>query len=216
MGSRLVVVAEIGRQPSLEMTSVQDDVMVETLSSNRADESLGVWVLPWTLRCSQNLLHTQRFDSQSDLGAVPAVPVADEISGGIAISKRLYDLLRSPITGRMLGYIEVQQLATIVFQHDEYEQHSHRDGRHGKEMCVQRRLAYSVGVQSHLGKSQSPVAWIAGRKETEFLKPIDKAISRMVSKSPGRNVSEPIGGLENRIRRSSLHFLGEDSMDRRN
>ena len=67
----------------------------------------------------------------------------------------------------------------------------------GKEMCVQRRLAYSVGVQSHLGKSQSPVAWIAGRKETEFLKPIDKAISRMVSKSPGRNVSEPIGGLEN-------------------
>jgi transposase len=85
-----------------------------------------------------------------------------------------------------------------------------------EEMCVQRRLAYSVGVQSHLGKSQSPVAWIAGRKETEFLKPIDKAISRMVSKSPGRNVSEPIGGLENRIRRSSLHFLGEDSMDRRN
>jgi hypothetical protein len=46
--------------------------------------------------------------------------------------------------------------------------------------------------QSHLGKSHSPVAWIAGRKETEFLKPIDKAISRMVSKSPGRNVSEPV------------------------
>src|SRR4051794_17119763 len=70
-------------------------------------------------------------------------------------------------------------------------------GEKSKGMCVQRRLAYSVGVQSHLGKSQSPVAWIAGRKETEFLKPIDKAISRMVSKSPGRNVSEPIGGLEN-------------------
>ena len=70
-------------------------------------------------------------------------------------------------------------------------------GGNGEEVCVQRRLAYSVGVQSHLGKSQSPVAWIAGRKETEFLKPIDKAISRMVSKSPGRNVSEPIGGLEN-------------------
>ena len=93
--------------------------------------------------------------------------------------------------------MEMQDLATILFQHEKHEQYLHRDSRHSKEMCVQRRLAYSVGVQSHLGKSQSPVAWIAGRKETEFLKPIDKAISRMVSKSPGRNVSEPIGGLEN-------------------
>ena len=46
------------------------------------------------------------------------------------------------------------------------------------------------------GKKSDPVAWIAGRRETEFLKPIDKAIVRMVSESPGRNASEPIDGLE--------------------
>jgi hypothetical protein len=34
------------------------------------------------------------------------------------------------------------------------------------------------------------VAWIAGWRETETLKPIDKAIGRMVSESPGRNASE--------------------------
>ena len=28
------------------------------------------------------------------------------------------------------------------------------------------------------------------------MKPIDKAILRMVSESPGRNVSEPTGGLD--------------------
>jgi hypothetical protein len=42
----------------------------------------------------------------------------------------------------------------------------------------------------------SLVAWIAARKETEFLKPIDKAIPGMVSESPGRNASEPKGGLD--------------------
>ena len=42
----------------------------------------------------------------------------------------------------------------------------------------------------------SLVAWIAGRKETEFLKPIDKAIPGMVSESPGRKASEPKGGLD--------------------
>ena len=37
------------------------------------------------------------------------------------------------------------------------------------------------------GKSQSPVTWMAGWRETETLKPIDQAIERMVSESPGRN-----------------------------
>jgi len=31
------------------------------------------------------------------------------------------------------------------------------------------------------------------------MKPTDKAIVRMVSESPGRNVSEPVGGLENAL-----------------
>jgi len=43
--------------------------------------------------------------------------------------------------------------------------------------CVQRRLACSVGDRPTGAKVRSPVAWIAERKETEFLKPIDKAIS---------------------------------------
>jgi hypothetical protein len=63
VGSRFVVVAEIGRQCSLEMASVRDDVVVQTLSSNRADESFGVWILPGALRCGENLLHAQGLDS---------------------------------------------------------------------------------------------------------------------------------------------------------
>ena len=39
-----------------------------------------------------------------------------------------------PSAGRMLGHVEMQQLATIVFQNYEYEQHLHRDCRHGKDL----------------------------------------------------------------------------------
>ena len=46
---------------------------------------------------------------------------------------------------------------------------------------------------------------MAGSRETEGLKPIDKAIFGIVSESPGRNASEHIGGLEkSEFRRSSL------------
>ena len=41
-----------------------------------------------------------------------------------------------------------------------------------------------------------PVAWVVSVEETKRMKPTDKAILGMVSESPGRNASEPIGGLE--------------------
>src|SRR5215469_3406825 len=52
------------------------------------------------------------------------------------------------------------------------------------------------GRQSHRGKSWNPVAWVAFAEETKRMKPTDKAILGMVSESPGRNVSEPRGGLD--------------------
>jgi hypothetical protein len=39
------------------------------------------------------------------------------------------------------------------------------------------------------------VAWVAFVEETKRMKPADKAILGMVSESPGRNGSEPTGGL---------------------
>jgi hypothetical protein len=47
-------------------------------------------------------------------------------------------------------------------------------------LCVQRRLACSAGDSPAGVKVRSPVAWIAGWRETKILKPIDKAILRVV------------------------------------
>lgn len=63
-------------------------------------------------------------------------------------------------------------------------------------MCVQLRLVCSVGVSLIRVIGQSPVAWMAGVRETDHLKPIDKAIIWMVSELAGRNESECTGGLE--------------------
>ena len=40
-------------------------------------------------------------------------------------------------------------------------------------LCVQRRLACSAGDKPAGARVSGPIAWIAGRRETEFLKPID-------------------------------------------
>jgi hypothetical protein len=48
-----------------------------------------------------------------------------------------------------------------------------------EQLCVQRRLACSVGGKTYQGKSQSPVAWRAGERETNLLKPLDSLICGM-------------------------------------
>ena len=61
---------------------------------------------------------------------------------------------------------------------------------------VQKRLVCSVGGSPTEVTVRSLVAWMAECRETESLKPIDKAIFRMVSESSGRNESERRYGLE--------------------
>src|SRR5262245_54226152 len=69
------------------------------------------------------------------------------------------------------------------------------------------------GRQSHRGKSQDPVAWVAFVEETKRMKPTDEAIRGMVSESPGRNTGEPSGGLDKKeFRRPSPLGWGEGSM----
>ena len=73
-------------------------------------------------------------------------------------------------------------------------------------MCVQVRLVCSAGVSPVKVRIRSPVAWMAGMRETDYLKPIDKAVFWTVSESPGRNESERTGGPESENpRRPSSH-----------
>jgi len=70
------------------------------------------------------------------------------------------------------------------------------------------------GSQSHRRKeSDTSVAWVASVEETTRMKPTDKAILGVASESPGRNGSEPSGGLDKkRLRRPSPLIRGEGSM----
>ena len=64
------------------------------------------------------------------------------------------------------------------------------------------------GRQTHRGKSRNPVAWVAFVEETKRMKPTDKAVHGTVSESPGRNESEPTGGLDTCIPKAEPARVG--------
>src|SRR6266540_632165 len=109
------------------MPGVQDDEMVQALSSDGADQAFYVRILPGTLWGGKDLFHSERRDPQTNVVAIDAVAVSYKIAGCILIDEGLHDLLRRPGGGRMLGNVEVQHLATAMLEHDEHEQHLHGD-----------------------------------------------------------------------------------------
>jgi hypothetical protein len=84
-------------------------------------------------------------------------------------------------------------------------------------LCVQQRLACLAGVSPAGVEIRSPIAWIAGRRETELSEAYRQVFRKGRSESAGRNESERGCGLENGlIRRPSPQYMGESSMDGRN
>ena len=74
-----------------------------------------------------------------------------------------------------------------------------------------------MGVSPAGARVRSPVAWVTPVEETKLVKLIDKAVLGTVSELPGRNASEPIGGLVKiEFRRPSPLLPGEGSMAGRN
>ena len=83
-------------------------------------------------------------------------------------------------------------------------------------LCVQSRLARSVGDSPTGVTARRPVAWMVGGRETQPRKPIDTAIFGMASESPGRTARERRGGPESaKPRRPSPQRRGEGRMTRR-
>jgi len=59
------------------MTGVQNNDMVQALSSYRPNQALDVGILPRTLRRREHFRNAKRSQSTADLIAINAIPVAD-------------------------------------------------------------------------------------------------------------------------------------------
>jgi hypothetical protein len=80
----------------------------------------------------------------------------------------------------------VDDIFALIFDRTQYWRRSvSRQGRHVQWELVPREE-----------ESGTFVAWVASAEGTKRMKPTDKAIFGMASESPGRNASEPSGGLE--------------------
>ena len=77
------------------------------------------------------------------------------------------------------------------------------------------RLARSAGDSPAEARARSLVAWMAGRRETDDLKPVDNAIFRMVASHRAVTKVNAQVAPKSDFRRPSPRCRGEGSMDGR-
>ena len=108
------------------MIRAENDHVVQTLSTNRSDDSLGIGILPGRLRRGRDLLDTQCPRLSVKRFPVNRVSVSDQVLRHLIDPARLKELACRPDRRGMLCGMEVQYSPPIVAHDNQHEQRRRR------------------------------------------------------------------------------------------
>ena len=129
-----MIILEVLSENPPQVILVQDDYVIQTLSTDGAYDPLDEWILPWTAVGGDDLFDAHVLDAATERLAVDRVPIAQEEARGFLIGEGLDDLLRRPLGGGIYRDVEVDNAPTIVPKNEEAVEHAKRNGRHGEEV----------------------------------------------------------------------------------
>lgn len=142
-----LVVRDILGQNGPEVPLVEHDQMVQTLPSDRADQPLGVWILPRRPRADDDFLDAHRLDLLPEVASVDAVAVSQHEPRRCVEGERLDDLSGRPPRRGAGRDTEVHDSTAVMAKHQEAEEDAERD-RWNREEADGRDLAGVVVQES--------------------------------------------------------------------
>src|SRR6266540_6738149 len=134
MCSPALVIGKVAGQDAREMTLVEDNHVVQALTTDTPDESLHVRTLPWTPWGDQHFFDAHVPHPLPKGVTVNAVPIAQEVPWRLVPGKRLDDLLGRPRSRGMRCDIEVHNATPFMSQDHQDEEDFVRHGGHHKEV----------------------------------------------------------------------------------
>ena len=122
VGSGLMVVGEIAGQDAAEVSLAEDEHVIQALAPDRADEPLREGVLPRALRRRENLLDPHAPHAVPKWLTIDLVTITQEIDRRGLVREGVHDLLSGPVSGGVLGHVEVDDPPAVVGEDDKDEQ----------------------------------------------------------------------------------------------
>jgi len=132
--SVLVIVIPVRAKEAPEMAFAKNDHVVEALAANGADDSLDVWILPRTSRRGDDFFDSHGADPSCELFAVDRIAIPQQVARSFVPRECLGDLSSSSCRTGMIRDAEVDDLPTLMSQHDEAVEQLKRDGRYDEKV----------------------------------------------------------------------------------
>jgi len=114
---------------------MEDDEMVQTFPSDRANEALAIGILPRGVRSGENLVNPHRMDGCRERLDINSVAIAQQVAWRTIPGEGLNQLPGCPFCRGMRGYAKVKESAAIVRQNQKNEEQTERRCRNQKEVC---------------------------------------------------------------------------------
>jgi len=130
----LVVIADVFIQEPLEMTFIQDDQMVEQLSTATPNPSFCDAILPGAPETSSLGLDSEALYCVDHFLIETRPAIKYQLFGRGLKRERLAQLLNRPGARRMFGHIVVENAPPVMRDDKEAVEHSEDQGGHGEEV----------------------------------------------------------------------------------
>src|SRR5882724_9509655 len=129
-----MIAGEVAGQDAAQVAFAENQNVIQTLASDRADEPLRDGILPRAVRRREDFLDPHALHAVTELLAVDLVTVAQEIGGRGVVRGGVYDLLGGPVGGGVLGHVDVDDAPAVVSEHDENKEDAQARSWHREEI----------------------------------------------------------------------------------
>jgi len=98
---------------------IENDDVIQTIPADGTDQALNERILPRRARHGDNRFYTEGLDPSLNGFTINAISVPQQIAWRGIKRKRFHNLLGCPLSRRMLGHVEVYDLATVMAENDD-------------------------------------------------------------------------------------------------
>jgi hypothetical protein len=134
VGTTGVIILQIRGHESAQVCLVKDNDPIEEFPAQGPDHPFRGGILPGRERRGGGILDAHARDPMSKGSTVDRIAVTDQVAWCCIKRKRFHNLLRRPLGCGMLGHVEVDDLATIMAQHQKAVEQAKRQSRYREEV----------------------------------------------------------------------------------
>jgi len=130
-----VVVVDVLGQDASKVTLAEDDHVIEALSSDGADHTLGDGIRLGSSERRDDRHDAETAQPQIEVTAKAGVSVAYQVAGLLSPGRRSDDLTPDPLGGGMAGDVPMLDLSAFVTNHEEYIEGPEGERLYGEEVA---------------------------------------------------------------------------------